>query len=81
MRGKLNDGQLDESNLTFSDLDRIRKAFITVLTGVFHERIEYPDVKLPPRRPTAPEQTNDAAFTAPDGRQEERLPVATAEKQ
>ena len=49
VRGKLNDGQLDSSNLTFNDLDKICGAFSTVLTGVFHERIEYPDVAIPAR--------------------------------
>ncbi len=49
VRNKLNDGQLDESDLTFSDLEKICSAFSTVLTGVFHERIEYPDVAIPPR--------------------------------
>ncbi len=49
VRAKLNDGQLDESELTFSDLERICSAFSTVLTGVFHERIEYPDIPVPPR--------------------------------
>jgi len=47
---KLTDGQLSHCQLTFSDLDKIANAFITVLTGVFHERIEYPEVKLPPRQ-------------------------------
>jgi membrane-associated HD superfamily phosphohydrolase len=49
VRDKLNDGQLDESDLTFNDLEKICSAFSTVLTGVFHERIEYPDVAIPPR--------------------------------
>jgi membrane-associated HD superfamily phosphohydrolase len=49
VRDKLNDGQLDESDLTFDDLEKICSAFSTVLTGVFHERIEYPDVAIPPR--------------------------------
>ncbi|MBQ4090317.1 MAG: HDIG domain-containing protein [Clostridia bacterium] len=53
VRDKMNDGQLDRSQLNFDDLDKICHAFITVLTGVFHERIEYPDVKLPPRQPAA----------------------------
>lgn len=53
VRDKMNDGQLDRSQLNFDDLDKICAAFITVLTGVFHERIEYPDVKLPPRQPAA----------------------------
>lgn len=49
VRAKLDDGQLDRSELTFSDLEKICSAFSTVLTGVFHERIEYPDVSIPPR--------------------------------
>ena len=49
VKAKLDDGQLDESDLTFNDLERICSAFSTVLTGVFHERIEYPDVAIPPR--------------------------------
>lgn len=52
VRVKLNDGQLDESDLTFSDLEKICSAFSTVLTGVFHKRIEYPDVTIPPRQET-----------------------------
>ena len=49
VRVKLDDGQLDQSDLTFGDLEKICSAFSTVLTGVFHERIEYPDVAIPPR--------------------------------
>lgn len=45
---RLNEGQLDESGLTLSDVDRIREAFITVLTGRFHTRVPYPE--LPIRR-------------------------------
>ncbi|SHG91137.1 HD family phosphohydrolase [Tepidibacter thalassicus] len=43
INGKLNDGQLDKSNLTLRDLDTIKEAFIEVIMGMFHERIEYPD--------------------------------------
>ena len=50
----VNNGQLDESDLTFNDLERICSAFSTVLTGVFHERIEYPDVTVPPRAEAKP---------------------------
>ena len=57
VRGKLNDGQLDNCPLTFADLDKICAAFSTVLTGVFHERIEYPDVTIPPRTETAKAET------------------------
>ena len=69
VRVKLDDGQLDRSELTFSDLEKICSAFSTVLTGVFHERIEYPDVSIPPRneaKETA-EAPKAAAHAAPQG--------------
>ena len=47
VRSKMDDGQLDDSPLTMKDLDRICKAFLTVLTGVFHHRVEYPKVEIP----------------------------------
>ncbi len=59
VKAKLDDGQLDESDLTFNDLERICSAFSTVLTGVFHERIEYPDVAIPPRVEGTEEKSGD----------------------
>ncbi|EGW38704.1 hypothetical protein DOT_3377 [Desulfosporosinus sp. OT] len=44
VKDKLNDGQLDQCDLTFQDLDRIAMAFVRVLTGIFHSRVEYPDL-------------------------------------
>jgi len=43
IKDKLMDGQLDECDLTLKDLDIIAAAFIRVLSGIFHNRIEYPD--------------------------------------
>ena len=40
---KLTDGQLDESELTFKDISRIRDSFVRSLTSMLHARIEYPD--------------------------------------
>ena len=75
VRAKLDDGQLDSSELTFSDLEKICSAFSTVLTGVFHERIEYPDVSIPPRnekkdnaepiKPVHPKPAHEPAAEAP----------------
>jgi putative nucleotidyltransferase with HDIG domain len=42
---KVEHGQLAESELTFRDLEAIKKAFVRVLAGHYHSRIEYP--KLP----------------------------------
>jgi len=44
IKDKLNDGQLDQCDLTFQDLDRIAIAFVRVLSGIFHSRVEYPDM-------------------------------------
>ena len=46
IKGKLEDGQLDECDLTLKDLNTIANSFSTVITGIFHERIEYPDLNL-----------------------------------
>lgn len=37
------EGQLDESGLTFAELDRIRKTFAFTLTSMHHGRVPYPD--------------------------------------
>ena len=44
IKDKLMDGQLDECDLTLKDLDIIANAFSRVLSGIFHTRIEYPDM-------------------------------------
>ena len=41
--GKLNSNQLSECDLTFKNLDEIKDAFLSVIMGIFHERIEYPE--------------------------------------
>jgi putative nucleotidyltransferase with HDIG domain len=46
IRERLEDGQLDDSNLTLKELDVIAQTFTRVLTGVFHQRIEYPEPVL-----------------------------------
>ncbi|MDR2807826.1 MAG: HDIG domain-containing protein [Spirochaetaceae bacterium] len=43
--GKVSHGQLAQSELTFQDLETIKKAFVKVLTGYYHSRIEYPKAK------------------------------------
>ncbi|NLC76774.1 MAG: HDIG domain-containing protein [Clostridia bacterium] len=43
IREKLEDGQLEECDLTFKELDIIAQAFVRVLSGFFHSRIEYPE--------------------------------------
>jgi putative nucleotidyltransferase with HDIG domain len=42
IRGKYNDGQLDDCPLNRRDLNSIAKAFLHVFDGAFHERVKYP---------------------------------------
>jgi len=39
---KVENGQLAKSELTFRDLETIKNAFVKVLAGYYHSRIEYP---------------------------------------
>ena len=39
---RFQEGQLDECDLTLRDLNRIKEAFIPILMGIHHIRIEYP---------------------------------------
>ncbi len=39
---RIEDGQLDEAPLTFSDLNRIKETFLSIQLGVYHLRIKYP---------------------------------------
>ena len=45
IKSKMEDGQLDDCHLTLKDLNTIANAFSGVMTGVFHERIEYPNTE------------------------------------
>jgi membrane-associated HD superfamily phosphohydrolase len=38
----LADDQLDDCELTFSELDKVASAFLWVLTNMYHHRIDYP---------------------------------------
>ena len=69
VRGKLEDGQLSDSDLTLKDIDKICAACTNVLVGVFHERIEYPhmesrDIRIRQDRDTA-EKPAPPVKTAP----------------
>jgi hypothetical protein len=44
IKDKLNDGQLETSDLTFKDLDTVANSFCQMLEGIYHKRIEYPEI-------------------------------------
>lgn len=45
IKSRLNEGQLDNCDLTLKDLTNIQKVFLKVLDGIYHQRIEYPEDK------------------------------------
>ncbi len=44
---RVNDGQLDDADLTLRDIARIKEAFVGQLLGMYHTRIQYPDNVVP----------------------------------
>lgn len=50
IKNVLEDGQLDECELTLKDVDKIGAEFYWVLTNVFHHRIDYPGFDFNRRR-------------------------------
>lgn len=78
MKGIFSEGQLDESELTFKDLHKLSESFARILTGLFHQRIAYPDLnkdkktacdkpeqaKMQAKPEEKPEQRPDARRTA-----------------
>jgi putative nucleotidyltransferase with HDIG domain len=53
------DGQLDECELTLKDLHEIAKSFNRILSGIFHQRIEYPEPAYKERDKDAKRTQND----------------------
>ena len=43
LKSRTEDGQLADCSLTFADLSRIKETFHSILSGVYHFRVKYPD--------------------------------------
>jgi putative nucleotidyltransferase with HDIG domain len=53
---RVEDGQLDDAELTLKNISQIKEAFVQQLLGMYHSRIKYPDNVVPlepPRREEA----------------------------
>ncbi|MDI3339543.1 MAG: HDIG domain-containing protein [Sphaerobacter sp.] len=59
IRERLDDGQLDECDLTLKQIEQVRQTFISILEGIYHPRIEYPEL----RRVAEPSPRPEAAAT------------------
>ncbi|OLC02961.1 MAG: hypothetical protein AUH45_07145 [Gemmatimonadetes bacterium 13_1_40CM_69_22] len=43
VRTKLNAGQLDEAPMTLQQLEQVKQEFVRIITGMYHNRIDYPE--------------------------------------
>ena len=74
MKGIFSEGQLDESELTFKDLHKLSESFARILTGLFHQRIAYPDLNKDKK--TASDKPEQAKVQAkPEEKTEQRPDV------
>ncbi len=59
IESKFMDGQLDECNLSIQDLARIKETFKRMLSGIYHQRMDYPHMRdgkvisVPAKKPIA----------------------------
>jgi putative nucleotidyltransferase with HDIG domain len=75
------DGQFDECDLTLKDLNAIAKAFIRVLTSMYHTRPQYPDQGKHPGAKPAPKKPEPVHTTDEHKRKAEEAEVeATVEE-
>lgn len=45
---RMQQGELDECDLSLTDLDTVRDSFVNTLKGFFHSRLQYPKAQNPP---------------------------------
>ena len=64
---RVDDGQLDESALTFADRKAVTASFIDTLVGVYHPRIAYPPAVEPPTPQVGALEPPRAAEQVPGG--------------
>jgi len=58
---RVEDGQLDESPITFEDLAKIRESFIPILTALFHARVHYPGAPVSEDKRRLPDEDRGRA--------------------
>lgn len=65
IRERLEEGQLDECDLTLRQIGEIRRVFLSILEGIYHPRIEYPELaRQPGQRPAIEESAAPAMAEA-----------------
>ncbi len=81
-KARLDDGQMDDCPLTIADLTRIRAAFVSLLSGIYHSRVKYPGQDNKEPRGDAPKhESPNAIGQAPaDGTKDDAADTEAAEE-
>ncbi|HLT46322.1 MAG TPA: HDIG domain-containing protein [Rubricoccaceae bacterium] len=58
-RARTEDGQLGGSPITFADLSRIKETFLSILCGIYHFRVKYPEQEGEPAEEALPPQEDE----------------------
>lgn len=61
VQARIDAGQMNDSDLTFRDISEIEEAFIQILEGIYHPRVEYPASVDPERTSGIPEPAPSAS--------------------
>jgi hypothetical protein len=79
VRAKMDAGQLEDAPLTLRELSRIKEQFVSVLSGMYHQRIDYPAGAHAPGGPEA-EPDEPAERSRPgEGESAEEAPRAVSD--
>jgi putative nucleotidyltransferase with HDIG domain len=81
VESRVEDGQLDESNLTFNELSTLTRVFSESLKNMLHARIEYPKDRPEKDKPEKTERAERRPKDIPDDRDPqpaEKIPSAPA---
>ncbi len=71
-QARTEDGQLDDTDLTFKDLNVIKETFLSMLLGIYHVRVKYPGQDDSPKsQPSRKQRTQPPAASAPSVDEEE----------
>ena len=78
---KVDSKQLDNCELTFRDISRIKAAFVNLLTGYYHNRIKYQNQQDPDEAPAKKEEiVAEAPKEAEKPEKTEKAPAKTASR-
>lgn len=70
VKAKIEHGQLKDCDLTFHDLGLIKETFVSILTGYYHSRIEYPNQKDPDGAGKPAAKSKEGADALPENRKD-----------